>query len=427
VTDRDHSRSARHREVRGRTENVSQQKRVLKLVTDDDYPADVERPRTRGDCENAERPCPFVSCRWHLYLEVSDSNDNIKLNFPDIEPDELEETCALDVADRGVATLERVGELMNVTRERIRQLEVKASKRMASRARLAGITPDLVEDHAPGAWDDLRSESGGAGPVAETTESLFANRGTDLDEDAAFCDRVYRAYERALRQGAPEPLEHVEHVEPLLDERLNPEPLEPDADPDEPPAPPDPTEIGQRLEAELGRQLAAAHAHAPEPVVVQPELAPTIFEPAKETPTMTNEEKILEALHEWWETHKVAPTVAQLLDLAELKNANLVSATLSKMRAKGVLDGMLPTKKNGRREAGAPTNGHAAPNLMGEAMAAQTAAAEAFVAAGAGADDVERLLEKRVAYHEAEEAKRAHHAKEAIRFRAALDALRSVT
>jgi hypothetical protein len=38
----------------------------------------------------------------------------------------MSESCALDVADRGGTTLEDVGAIMNLTRERIRQVEVKA-------------------------------------------------------------------------------------------------------------------------------------------------------------------------------------------------------------------------------------------------------------------------------------------------------------
>jgi len=38
----------------------------------------------------------------------------------------MNESCALDVADRGGTTLEDVGAIMNLTRERIRQVEVKA-------------------------------------------------------------------------------------------------------------------------------------------------------------------------------------------------------------------------------------------------------------------------------------------------------------
>lgn len=79
------------------------------------------RPQTRADCENSERPCPYVSCRMHMYLDVN-SRGNIKLNFPDLEVSELTETCALDVAEDGEQTMERVGELMNLTRERVRQL-----------------------------------------------------------------------------------------------------------------------------------------------------------------------------------------------------------------------------------------------------------------------------------------------------------------
>lgn len=57
----------------------------------------------------------------HMYLDVN-SRGNIKLNFPDLEVSELTESCALDVAEDGEQTMERVGELMNLTRERVRQL-----------------------------------------------------------------------------------------------------------------------------------------------------------------------------------------------------------------------------------------------------------------------------------------------------------------
>jgi hypothetical protein len=67
-----------------------------------------------------------VSCKHHLYLDVSPRTGAIKLNFPDLEVWEMTETCALDIADRGGTTLEDVGAIMNLTRERIRQVEVRA-------------------------------------------------------------------------------------------------------------------------------------------------------------------------------------------------------------------------------------------------------------------------------------------------------------
>lgn len=89
--------------------------------------AEVEatRPRSRAECATGPRPCMFVSCKHHLYLDVNPATGSIKLNFPDKEIWEMEETCALDVADRGGITLEEVGSIMNLTRERIRQVETR--------------------------------------------------------------------------------------------------------------------------------------------------------------------------------------------------------------------------------------------------------------------------------------------------------------
>jgi hypothetical protein len=124
---REQRRSRRKRDVRARTISVKRMtKRDLELgrmlYPDVDG---VERPAKREECAQAEGPCPFVSCKHHLYLDVSSRTGAIKLNFPDLEVWEMKETCALNVADRGGTTLEEVGAIMNLTRERIRQVEVK--------------------------------------------------------------------------------------------------------------------------------------------------------------------------------------------------------------------------------------------------------------------------------------------------------------
>jgi Sigma-70, region 4 len=90
------------------------------------------QPRTRGECVNGPRPCPYVSCKHHLFLDVSARTGAIKLNFPDLEVETMNHSCALDVADRGGTTLEEVGAIMNLTRERIRQLEVKALAKLTA-------------------------------------------------------------------------------------------------------------------------------------------------------------------------------------------------------------------------------------------------------------------------------------------------------
>ncbi len=119
-----YERNRRKRLVRPKTEN-------LQRITDTERRELKEevrklpilfRPTSRGHCKDGIRPCPYVGCRHHLYLDVTNTG-NILYNFPDLEPEDLEETCALDVADQGGAILETVGALMNITRERVRQLQ----------------------------------------------------------------------------------------------------------------------------------------------------------------------------------------------------------------------------------------------------------------------------------------------------------------
>lgn len=113
------------------------------------YPAmpgvDYDRPKTRAECEGAERPCPFVSCKHHLYLDVNPNTGSIKINFPDLEVEDLPETCALDVADRGGLTLEETGDVMNLTRERIRQVEIVALEKLKASSSAATLSDHTCE------------------------------------------------------------------------------------------------------------------------------------------------------------------------------------------------------------------------------------------------------------------------------------------
>jgi hypothetical protein len=88
-------------------------------------PLEVARPKTRGDCEGGERPCPFVGCRHHTLVDVS-KQGSLKLLRPDVDPADAVASCSLDIADAGAITLEKVAAVMNVTRERARQIEEMA-------------------------------------------------------------------------------------------------------------------------------------------------------------------------------------------------------------------------------------------------------------------------------------------------------------
>ena len=101
-------------------------------VTDDEraeYAAElaVPRPTNRVDCAGSERPCPWVGCRYHLGLDVTIGGKLLVPLGP--EPWEVGATCALDEANAGPLTLEAIGRLLGLTRERVRQIEAKAYKR----------------------------------------------------------------------------------------------------------------------------------------------------------------------------------------------------------------------------------------------------------------------------------------------------------
>jgi hypothetical protein len=177
---REQRRSRRKRAIRAKTISVKRMtKRELELGRLL-YPEvdDVERPGTRADCSDAPRPCPFVSCQHHLYLDVSARTGAIKLNFPDLEVWEMSETCALDVADRGGTTLEEVGAIMNLTRERIRQVEVKGLAKLAALRDMMALR-DYVDE---GPMGKRRL------PVLASEHDEDDSDETDADEDETDAD-----------------------------------------------------------------------------------------------------------------------------------------------------------------------------------------------------------------------------------------------
>lgn len=135
--DREDRRSPRRsRSIRvarlGRGEVLRAAERVRELEES------LSRPQVRSECLESPRPCPHVACKHHLYLDVNPETGTIKLNFPELEVWELADTCALDVAERGPTSLEDVSLLVNVTRERIRQIETQALAKL-------GTVQDLLE------------------------------------------------------------------------------------------------------------------------------------------------------------------------------------------------------------------------------------------------------------------------------------------
>ena len=81
------------------------------------------KPSSRSECLKGVRPCPWVTCRHHLFLDVR-ADGGIRENFNN--PEEMLATCSLDLAEDGPRTLDQVSVLMGMSRERVRQIEEQA-------------------------------------------------------------------------------------------------------------------------------------------------------------------------------------------------------------------------------------------------------------------------------------------------------------
>lgn len=149
--------------------------------------AEEHRPLQRGECLEEARPCPWVSCRWHLYHArfeefatlidmIPDSDDDLRVDgaleqvfgegpaateatgkrgpaeavpgeaiaMTAIRPQSADEpelrgpwpTCALDVADDVMQAGKALGQtsvaaLAGVTREAVRQIQFQAAEFVA--------------------------------------------------------------------------------------------------------------------------------------------------------------------------------------------------------------------------------------------------------------------------------------------------------
>lgn len=105
-------------------------------------------PKTRGDCMYVQRPCLHLLCRYNLLLRVrvgyvrsnpntSDSEiktsywlDDRVLQIIEGKQVRIRHSCALDLAEMGGMTLEQIGDIIGVSRERVRQIEMDARRKM---------------------------------------------------------------------------------------------------------------------------------------------------------------------------------------------------------------------------------------------------------------------------------------------------------
>jgi hypothetical protein len=135
------TRGRRLDRIRSRT--LSGPIRLDERATDDEL-EDLSlepRPATWAECATMPRPCPYVSCKHHLYIEVNPLTGSVQFPFGHMGIDEIPHTCSIDAALEGPLTLEEVGKLTSRTKERIRQIETRALVTMRSE----GISPSMLD------------------------------------------------------------------------------------------------------------------------------------------------------------------------------------------------------------------------------------------------------------------------------------------
>ena len=116
------------------------------------YPEAVTRPAKRAECEVGLRPCPFISCRHHIAVDVNDEAGSLHLTWPGVELWNLSASCSLDVAAEGGRTLDEIADVLNVTRERVRQIQagalvkIRRLSRTANKRELAALQEFLSDE-----------------------------------------------------------------------------------------------------------------------------------------------------------------------------------------------------------------------------------------------------------------------------------------
>lgn len=103
---------------------------------------DFKRPVTRADCADVPRPCPFIGCRYNLYLDETEAG-NVYLNFPNTPVLEMKHSCVLDLSEKGPWSLRDTSQILGLTPERIRQIEIGVLEKLRS--------TDLVKHKQEGA------------------------------------------------------------------------------------------------------------------------------------------------------------------------------------------------------------------------------------------------------------------------------------
>lgn len=136
-------------------------------------PKPYYRPTKRGQCAQGARPCPFVACQYHLATDITAAG-SIKLHFGSEEDPlkAMQETCALDVADKGDHDMDVIGRYLNVTGARIQQEVAVAVAKLREAAK--GGTVNIAELSSRFTLEEASDDQAQTGEKSQEAETAQA-------------------------------------------------------------------------------------------------------------------------------------------------------------------------------------------------------------------------------------------------------------
>lgn len=154
------------------------------------------QPRTRAECPPADVPCPFVTCRYHLWTTRAYHRGAVVAIVESPVWGDMDHTCVLNDADAQERNCEQVGAILRIGRQRVHQVEHKALNK--AREMFAKGIPDRTD--TPRSWEASQTTGASWSAVSSSLPWADAVRAEIARRESTASTPAARGYVRSLRR-----------------------------------------------------------------------------------------------------------------------------------------------------------------------------------------------------------------------------------